>query len=1089
VVIFIAMSLVLFTFGVTLSMYLADRFREDIADRNQSLSHAIRDQIQAFINYHIGDLNGLRDIIDSDDGERYDIQQEIEHITASHPTFELIQVLDGNGGITHLVPYNKELIGLSMSKQPFFIQCNGLGKDHVYWSNSFLSPLTNDPAVTLSTPLRDGVIAAQLNLARLSEIIHIPFPSRGSFMAVTDRRGIAIVHSEKVTVTQSQSLRNLISVSNGLKGEERSFEEYWQGKKGLASVSLVEDSGWMVVIYQPDSEALGIVDRLLKLSLGGLLTTLLLTFGLMIFLQSRLLVPVRLMGKQALKIAEGQYDEKVDPVYAEFSEFSESFNTMVWSIKAREEAYVRSEKRYRNLFDEAADAVFLISTGGHVLQANRLACKSLGYTVEELTRMNVSDFVASLSKKESAQMINNIEVGHVETMEGFHRRKDGNTFPVEVRLAGVDVEGEKMILAFARDISRRRAAEVALSESEGKFRNIIESTPMGMILYSLEEDGRLVLIDSNPAADAILGDDLSRLIGMTIEEAFPATADTDLPEKFRQIAVSGGSWGSERLDYEYDEIQGAYEVHAFQTSHRTVAVSFIDVTERKKAEESLRESEEKYRTLFETMEQGVFYQDTEGNFFSANPAAGSILGLTHDELVDRTSYDPRWRALKEDGSHFEDKEEYPPMVALRTGKQVLNVVMGVFNPLLEEHRWLLINAIPQFRDGETEPFQVYTTFSDITDLKYAEDKVRESERRYRLLADNVSDVIWAMDMDFNYTYISPSVERVRGFTPEEAIRQTLDDGLTSESARLGRETISKHLAMVRSWKTDLDQPVIIELEIYRKDGSTMWGEVVATFVTDKEGNPVGIQGVTRDITERKWAEKELLARQEKVRSLTTKLTLAEEQERRKIATELHDRVIQKLAQTTFKVETLLDETDDKAVSGMGEELLDLINETIVEARLLTFELSPPVLHMLGFEEAVTWLGEQFQKQNNIPCEVAVEEHNASLDSDIKILLFQAARELLNNIAKHARASHVEVNIAVEDDMISVRIKDDGIGLRQDEIKVKTDDLSGFGLFNVRERMDSVGGSMLIESSPGSGTLIIITAPVAGQDVQEPGDET
>jgi len=952
IVIFIVMSLVLFALGATLSMFLAESFREDIANRNQSLSHSIRDHIQAFINYHIGDLHGLRDIIDADDGERYDIQQEIEHITASHPTFELVKVLDGDGRISHLTPYNGELVGLNLSKQPFFSQCNGQSKDHVYWSDSFLSPLSNESAVTLSTPLREGVIAAQLNLARLSEIIHIPIPSSGSFMAVTDRRGIAIVHSEKSTFMESQSLRNLNSVRHGLENEEGSFEEYWRGKKGLASISLMEDSGWMVIIYQPNSEALGIVDRLLKISMGGLLITLLFTFSLMVYLQSHLLAPVRLMGKQTLKIAEGQYDEKVTPRYMEFSEFADSFNTMSSSIKAREEDNQRSEKRFRTLFDEAADAVFLISTEGRVLQANRLACSSLGYTADELKKMHVSDFVVGWSEENLAELTNDIEIGQVTTVEGFHKTRSGGTFPVEVRLAGVELEDEKVIISFARDITRRRAAEIALSESEDQFRNIIESSPMGMILYSLEDDGRLIFTDSNPAADVILGIDTSQLVGTTIEEAFPALAETEVPENFRQVAVKGGRWSSEQVDYDYGGIRGAYEVHAFQTSPGSVAVSFLDITERKKVE----------------------------------------------------------------------------------------------------------------------------------------DQVRDSERRYRLLADNVSDVIWTMDMDFKYSYISPSVERMRGFTPEEMMEHSLEDSLTEQSVRPAREKLAKHLALAESGGVTLDQPVILELELFRKDGSTMWGEAAATFVGDEEGNPAGIQGVTRDITDRKWAEVELIAYQERLRSLTTKLTLAEEQERRKIATELHDRVIQKLAQTMFKVETLLEETREKAVSVMGEELRDLVNETIEEARLLTFELSPPVLHLLGFNEAVVWLGDQFQKQHGIDCEVKTEKLNIPLDSDIKVLLFQAVRELLNNISKHAQAGYVEVNIAGEGDMIRISIQDDGVGFRQDEIKVKTEDLSGFGLFNIRERMESVGGSMVIDSSPGRGAVIVIIAPAERSEVVEPNDE-
>ncbi|KKK71271.1 hypothetical protein LCGC14_2915590, partial [marine sediment metagenome] len=113
--------------------------------------------------------------------------------------------------------------------------------------------------------------------------------------------------------------------------------------------------------------------------------------------------------------------------------------------------------------------------------------------------------------------------------------------------------------------------------------------------------------------------------------------------------------------------------------------------DRNQAEESLRKSEEKYRILFETMEQGVVYQNASGEITSANPAAERILGLTLDQMQGRTSIDPRWRAVHEDGTTFPG-EEHPSMIALKTGGVVNDVIMGVFNPETEVYRWILINA-------------------------------------------------------------------------------------------------------------------------------------------------------------------------------------------------------------------------------------------------------------------------------------------------------------------------------------------------------------------------------------------------------------
>ncbi|MDM8516467.1 ATP-binding protein [Desulfobacterales bacterium HSG16] len=146
-----------------------------------------------------------------------------------------------------------------------------------------------------------------------------------------------------------------------------------------------------------------------------------------------------------------------------------------------------------------------------------------------------------------------------------------------------------------------------------------------------------------------------------------------------------------------------------------------DITEKKKAEESLKESEEKHRLLFETMVQGVVYQDETGAIISANPSAERILGLTLDQMQGRTSTDPRWKAVHEDGSDF-PREKHPPMIALEKGEAVKNVITGVFNPLKENYHWINVNAIPQFKPGEDTPYQVYTTFEDITELKNAKEQ-------------------------------------------------------------------------------------------------------------------------------------------------------------------------------------------------------------------------------------------------------------------------------------------------------------------------------------------------------------------------------
>lgn len=205
-------------------------------------------------------------------------------------------------------------------------------------------------------------------------------------------------------------------------------------------------------------------------------------------------------------------------------------------------------------------------------------------------------------------------------------------------------------------------------------------------------------------------------------------------------------------------------------------LSFVDITAIKHAEHALRESEKKYRTLFETMLQGVVYQNEKGEIVSANPAAEKILGLSLEEMQERTSLDPRWRAIREDGNNLHG-DEHPAMLALRNGEEIHNQTMGVFNPRKNAITWIRVNAIPQFPEGGEKPNRVYTTFEDITHFLISEKKLRESEERYRQMFEELKtgfalhEIILnehGQPCDYRFLVVNPAFERLTGLR-EEAI--------------------------------------------------------------------------------------------------------------------------------------------------------------------------------------------------------------------------------------------------------------------------------------------------------------------------------
>ncbi|UCC63938.1 MAG: PAS domain S-box protein, partial [Anaerolineae bacterium] len=266
-------------------------------------------------------------------------------------------------------------------------------------------------------------------------------------------------------------------------------------------------------------------------------------------------------------------------------------------------------------------------------------------------------------------------------------------------------------------------------------------------------------------------------------------------------------------------------------------------------ENALRESEEKHRTLFETMTQGVVYQAVNGEIISVNPAAERILGLTLDQMQGRTSMDPRWRAIREDGTAFPG-DMHPSMVALRTGEPVRNVVMGVFNPQTEEHVWINVNATPQFRPGHDTPYQVYTTFEDITRRWRAEKALQEERDRAQGYLD-IAGFIIVIEPDQTIFLINRKGCEILEYEEQEILGKNWFDTCVPERER----------ERVRSVFDQLMLGAVEPVEYFENAVLTKSGKerIIAwhnTVLRDEAGAIVGALSSGEDITERKQVESE-----------------------------------------------------------------------------------------------------------------------------------------------------------------------------------------------------------------------------------------
>jgi signal transduction histidine kinase len=232
-----------------------------------------------------------------------------------------------------------------------------------------------------------------------------------------------------------------------------------------------------------------------------------------------------------------------------------------------------------------------------------------------------------------------------------------------------------------------------------------------------------------------------------------------------------------------------------------------------------------------------------------------------------------------------------------------------------------------------------------------------------------------------------------------------------------------------------------------------------------------------EMAERRQAEEKLLTYQEQLRYLASELSLAEERTRRHIAVGLHDRIGQALAFCKLRLSQLARTARASNGSETLEQVRQLIEQVIRDARSLTFELSPPVLYELGLEAAVEALAEQLARRHGLHARVEDDGQPKPLPDDLRVLLFQAVRELMINVVKHAEASVLDVALRRNNGHLEVRVRDDGRGFVPEAVRAGAGGNGGFGLFSIRERLDVLGGCVNVHSAPGEGTSVRLTVPV------------
>jgi PAS domain S-box-containing protein len=524
------------------------------------------------------------------------------------------------------------------------------------------------------------------------------------------------------------------------------------------------------------------------------------------------------------------------------------------------DAVRQSEGKYRALVEATDTGYVILDAQGMVLDANREYLRLTGRrTLAAITGRHVAEWTAPHDQERNrAEVRKCLRRGSVRMFEVDYAHPDGTLVSVEINATVVDGEAGPQIVSVVRDITRRREMEAAIRENERQLRTLVQNQGEGVGIVDLSE--RFVF--ANPAAEQIFGVGPGGLTGKNLR-------DFTTPEQYHEaVRKTGLRRQDARATYELGIARPggqARRILVTATPQRdrqdklvgTFSI-FRDITEWKRAEEALRASELRYRTLVETSPDAIIVSDMGGRVVAANQRAADMNRAADPSLLTGMGV-------------------YDFIVAEDRARAAENAKKALFGQPVHAAEYRMTRRDGSVFEAELSasvlpgadgrPAGFMAVVRDITERKRAEAALRESEERYRLLAENSNDVVFTADLNNRLTYVSPSIQRLQGFTVEEALDLGMEGLVAPGSLELLRAIHREGASVLEKGQTEGTLSSTVDLECRLKLGGTIWCEITAMVVKDGQGRPAGILGVIRGINERKQVEQALRESEEKYRTL------------------------------------------------------------------------------------------------------------------------------------------------------------------------------------------------------------------------------
>jgi PAS domain S-box-containing protein len=617
-----------------------------------------------------------------------------------------------------------------------------------------------------------------------------------------------------------------------------------------------------------------------------------------------------------------------------------------------------------------------------------------------------------------------------------------------------------LIILLARNVTKRKRAQETLSRKEEELAEAQHLARVGNWLWDPENK----TLSWSEELYRIQGRDPS-----SPPPSYEEFAQLFSPESWHQLSTAmeeASRSGSPReLDLESVRADGS---HGW-VSVRTVAVrdargrvSFLrgtiqDISERKRAEEA----RSRLASIVESSDDAIISENLEGNIVSWNQGAEHIFGFSEAEAVGQPItilIPPELRqeekTILQKARAGENVEHYETVRVTREGKKI-DVSL----------------TISLMRDATGKIVGASKIARDITDRKRGEEALLESEKRFRLMANTAPVMIWTSGPDKLCDYFNQPWLEFTGRPLAAELGHGWAEGVHPEDLAKCMDTYAKAF--------DARQPFDMQYRLRRHDGEYRWVFDAGVPRFSGDNSFAGYIGSCIDITDRKLAE-------EALSTVGQRLMEAQEEERNRIARELHDDINQRLALLANGLQEFEQATSAKNASAPQkglQELWQLTNEIATDVQQISHQLHPSKLHYLGLAAAVRDLCREFSQQHKIKIECMVQDLPKDLEDNTSLSLFRTAQESLRNVVKHSQAHHVKVEMTCQANVVQLRVSDDGNGFNPEGPR----STHGLGLVSMRERLRSVGGDFSIWSKPSLGTQVEGRVPVTKKVVRRAAD--